>query len=83
MFVVKIVNSIVTLFFRQSSAKYDNCLMKDTTKTKHMTGLMDKVIAKANQNEFDRYGKLFNTYQMAAQTPVTDHEAISCKICPP
>jgi len=76
MFVVKIVNSIVTLFFRQSSAKYDNCLTKDTTKTKHMTGLMDKAIAKANQNEFDRYGKLFNTYQMTVQTPVTDQEAI-------
>jgi formaldehyde-activating enzyme involved in methanogenesis len=50
--------------------------MKDTTKTKHMIGLMDKAIAKANQNEFDRYGKLFNTYQMAVQTHVTDQEAI-------
>ena len=108
MFVVKIVNSIVTLFFRQSYAKHAkslkfekiwyfgvkswfftrntpkmfappsvrrnffkcpppslkswirpcNCLMKDTTKTKHMTGLMDM--------------ESFSTHQMAVQTPVTD-----------
>jgi hypothetical protein len=32
----------------QSSAKYE-----DSTKTKYMTGLMDKAIAKVNQNELD------------------------------
>ena len=32
----------------QSSAKYE-----DTTKTKYLTGLMDKVIVKVNQNELD------------------------------
>ena len=32
----------------QSSEKYE-----DTTKTKYMTGLMDKAIAKVNQNELD------------------------------
>ena len=32
----------------QPSAKYE-----DTTKTKCMTGLMDKVIVKVNQNELD------------------------------
>jgi hypothetical protein len=35
-------------------------VMKDTIKTKHMTGLVDKAIAKFNQNELRRYGKLFN-----------------------
>jgi hypothetical protein len=30
-------------------------------KTKHMTGLVDKAIAKKNQNELCRYEKLFNT----------------------
>jgi hypothetical protein len=35
--------------------------MKDTSKTKHMTGLMDKATAKVNQNELDRYKKCFNT----------------------
>jgi hypothetical protein len=33
---------------QQSSAKYE-----DTTKTKYMTGLMDKAIAKVNRNELD------------------------------
>jgi hypothetical protein len=32
----------------QSSAEYE-----DTTKTKYLTGLMDKVIVKVNQNELD------------------------------
>jgi hypothetical protein len=31
------------------------CLMRDTTKAKHMTGLVDKAIAKANHNELDLY----------------------------
>ena len=36
-------------------------VMKDAIKTKCMTGLVDKVIAKLNQNELRRYEKLFNT----------------------
>jgi hypothetical protein len=36
------------LISHQSSAKYE-----DTTKTKFMTGLVDKAIAKVNQNELD------------------------------
>ena len=52
-----------------------NCLMKDTTNTKHMTGLMDKAIAKLiKMNLIDM--ESFSTHQMAVQTPVTDHEAI-------
>ena len=35
--------------------------MKDTSKTKYMTGLMVKIIARVNQNELNRYEKLFNT----------------------
>jgi len=50
MFIVKIVDSIDTLSFHQLSATAGS-LMKDTTETKRMTGLMDKAIAKANQNE--------------------------------
>jgi hypothetical protein len=30
-----------------------------TSKTKYMTGLMDKAIAKVNQNELDWYEKFF------------------------
>ena len=36
-------------------------VMQDTIKTKQMTGLVDKAIAKFNQNELRRYEKLFNT----------------------
>ena len=52
MYIVKIVDSIDTLSCCQSSVKSAACLvrlMKNTTNTKHMTGLIDKAIAKANQ----------------------------------
>ena len=43
-------------------AKQAGCfILKDTSKTKDMTSLMDRAIAKVNQNELDRYEKLFNT----------------------
>jgi hypothetical protein len=46
----------ISLSFHQSSEKLAAaCLMRDTTKAKHMTGLVDKAIAKANHNELDRY----------------------------
>ena len=51
-----------TLSSHQSSAKHAACIMKDISKTKHMTGLMDKGIAKVNQNELDQYEELFNTF---------------------
>ena len=35
--------------------------MKDTSKTKYMTGLMVKIIASINQNELNRYEKFYNT----------------------
>jgi len=44
------------LISQQSSAKYE-----DTTKTKYMTGLVDKAIAKVNQNELDWNDIFFNT----------------------
>jgi hypothetical protein len=47
-------------------------VMKDTIKTKHMTGLVDKAIAKFNQNELCRYKKLFNT--------VTTHSYLKFKL---
>jgi hypothetical protein len=47
-------------------------VMKDTIKTKHMTGLVDKAIAKFNQDELCRYEKLFNT--------VTTHSYLKFKL---
>ena len=54
MFIGKIVDRMDAS--HQSSAKYE-----DTTKTKYeyMTGLIDKAIAKVNQNELDWYEKFF------------------------
>jgi hypothetical protein len=50
--------------------------MKDTIKTKHMTGLVDKAIAKFNQNELRRYEKLFNT--LGADIFFNHSESIGC-----
>ena len=61
MFTGKIMDRVDTLSSHQSSEKHAACFMKDTSKTKHMTGLMDKAIAKVNQNELDSYEKCFNT----------------------
>jgi hypothetical protein len=44
----KTVDRRDTLSSHQSSAKHAACIMMDTSKTKHMTGLMDKGIAKVN-----------------------------------
>ena len=49
--------------------------MKDTIKTKHMTGLVDKAIAKFNQNELRGYEKLFNTIYS-----VTTHSYLKFKL---
>ena len=56
MFIGKIVGQNGYLSSHQSSAKYE-----DSTKTKYMTGLMNKAIAKVNQNELDWYENFFNT----------------------
>ena len=62
MIIVKIVDSIDILSCRQSSAKHAVCLMSWMTPLKlNMTGLLDKAIAKFNQDELCRYEKLFNT----------------------
>jgi hypothetical protein len=53
MFTGKIIDRRDILSSHQSSAKHAACFMKDTSKTKHMTGLMDKATAKVNQNELD------------------------------
>jgi hypothetical protein len=53
MFTGKIIDRRDILSSHQSSAKHAACFMKDTSKTKHMTGLMDKATAKVNQNEHD------------------------------
>jgi hypothetical protein len=49
--------------------------MKDTIKTKHMTGLVDKAIAKFDQNELRGYEKLFNTAYS-----VTTHSFLKFKL---
>jgi len=52
----------------------NNDLIKDTIKTNHMTGLMDKAIAKANKNEFDRYEKHYNTaYSVSKNNQLFSH----------
>ena len=61
MFTGKIMDRRDILSSHQSSAKHAACFMKDTSKTKHMTGLMDNATAKVNQNDLDRYKKCFNT----------------------
>ena len=52
MFIGKIVDWMDAS--HQSSAKYE-----DTTKTKYMTGLMDKAIVKVHQNQLDWYDNFF------------------------
>ena len=55
--------------------------MKDTTKTKHMTGLMDKAIAKVNQNELDPYENLFNTaYSVSTRYSLTTYSHLIFKL---
>jgi len=44
-------------------------VLKDTITTKHMTSLVDKVIAKFNQNELCRYENLFNTAYAVSTHP--------------
>ena len=54
MFIGKIVDRINTLIiFNVWRCHYG------TSKTKYMTGLMDKAIAKVNQNELDWYENFF------------------------
>jgi hypothetical protein len=61
-FIAKIVDKRYNLSSHQSSAKHHAAfLMKNTSENKHITGFMDKAIAKVNQNELDRYEELFNT----------------------
>jgi hypothetical protein len=50
MFIGKIVGRRDTL----SSAKHAACLMKDSNKSKQVTGLMYKAIAKVHEHEPDR-----------------------------
>ena len=51
--------------------------MKDISKTKRVTHLilMNKAIAKVNQNEFNRYENVFNTAYVVSQyiLPFTDY----------
>lgn len=56
----------------KSFAKQAGCfILKDTSKTKDMTGLMDRAIAKVNQNELDRYEKL--STQLMVYLKTTGH----------
>lgn len=77
MFIGKIVGRRDTL----SSAKHAACLMKDSNKSKRVTGLMDKAIAKVHEHELDRYEKLFNTAYAVAKNnrPFSDYTFL-CEI---
>ena len=79
MFICKIMNRGDTWSSHQLSAKCClHCLMKDTSKTKHMTGLIfdgRSHCLKVNQSEFNRYENLFNTAYVVCQNilPFTDY----------
>jgi hypothetical protein len=77
MFIGKIVGRRDTL----SSAKHAACLMKDSNKSKQVTGLMDKAIAKVHRHELNRYEKLFNTAYAVAKNirPFSDYTFL-CEI---
>lgn len=81
MFIGKIVDRRDTLSSHQSSAKHAACLMKDSNKSKQVTGLMDKAIAKVHDHELNRYEKLFNTAYAVAKNnrPFSDYTFL-CEI---
>jgi len=60
MFIVKIVDRRDSLSSHLSSVKHTACLMKYTSKTKHMTGLVYKVMAKMNLKDM----RSFSTHLM-------------------
>lgn len=75
MFIVKIVDRRDSLSSHLSSVKHTACLMKYTSKTKHMTGLVYKAMAKMNLKVM----RSFSTHLMLCLKKTTGH-CVPCSL---